>query len=1012
VDFYELDRAGEMIDRKLGSSATSVTGSSSSASASSSSSSHASAHSSHNHPHNAMFFMFNAFIIGTVCLHVASLPALHSLQQTVCLFVLGILYSLLLEGLSLNSHFGVFGSSYDMWMAIDPHLLLFSMLPALLAGDAMSINTAVARTVAQQCLFLAGPGVLIGSFLTAGFLYALMPDWSFMLCLTCGSILAATDPVAVVGLLKELGASPTLTVQIQGESLLNDGTAIVLYSVAYNILGGETYDATDIMIFLVLVAGCAVGLGLIIGYLFYLWIKLASDRLNHHAGMIQTALTLCCAYWSFCIAEGALHISGVLCTVTASLVLADKMWPVIVDKHGLHHIWHMFEYLGNTLIFFLAGALTGNTMVHIPAIDYARLFAIYIACMTIRGTFLFSARPVLSLLSLDKDPVKIPDVIVMTWGGLRGAVGLALAIQVSIDQAGGNISEMDGRRVLFYVGGVATLTLCINATTCPALVRKLGITKTTKSKQRMLVKIYDQLPSLLEQENPSEAVQATVDELLHEIKEDLDNLLPETSLKKLSKMKTLGSLASLDQYDFLEIRRRRAELRALRPSSDIDENYEHAREIFDATVSPQHLAILECPVFPFGKQEQDLRLLIEEQTCDPQIMKSINSSFMALVNNEYWKQLDAGEFLGNISDAEMLMSTTALSIKHAGSHICDLKYLLMRLRITHDETGADSACLNEIIEEAEDLEGRSKRGGSMSSVGSTGSIMRQYSGAMKDSIMSIVDAESPCMEMLGVRRGKVGGPDTWLIRAIDSTAVHIAVSAVLLLNSVFILIEQTQRSGANYHHKAWLICELTFASIFTLECIIKLIALRCGYFMSGWNWFDFSILGLTYFGLVTELADYDSGGDVSNEARVFRLNRLFRVLRILRLVRFMKLFRIFLLKMNEGERCIELGERMRTITILRSFVHAHIAAQEELVKLYGEAGKITRCEEARAILESQTELYIALRLAAHEADEAEVDSVVTIRMLREATKINRKMADFVHEVQSAGVITGRGQPSS
>merc|ERR1719199_2463542 len=103
-----------------------------------------------------------------------------------------------------------------------------------------------------------------------------------------------------------------------------------------------------------LVALCAVGLGLIIGWLFFQWIKLASDRLNHHAGMIQTALTLCCSYWSFCIAEGALKISGVLCTVTASLVLADKMWPVIVSKHELLHIWHMFEYLGNTIIFFFS----------------------------------------------------------------------------------------------------------------------------------------------------------------------------------------------------------------------------------------------------------------------------------------------------------------------------------------------------------------------------------------------------------------------------------------------------------------------------------------------------------------------------------------------------------------------------------------------------------------------------------------------------------------------------------
>merc|ERR1712050_621355 len=98
-------------------------------------------------------------------------------------------------------------------------------------------------------------------------------DWSFMLSLTTGSILCATDPVAVVALLKELGASPTLTVQIQGESLLNDGTAIVLYLVAYNMLSGESYDVGEVIAFLVKTAIYAWILGMMIGGCFYLWIR-------------------------------------------------------------------------------------------------------------------------------------------------------------------------------------------------------------------------------------------------------------------------------------------------------------------------------------------------------------------------------------------------------------------------------------------------------------------------------------------------------------------------------------------------------------------------------------------------------------------------------------------------------------------------------------------------------------------------------------------------------------------
>merc|ERR1719199_987955 len=102
------------------------------------------------------------------------------------------------------------------------------------------IDTQVARSVVFQCLYLAGPGVIFCSFIVAAFLMGYL-QWSWLLSLTTSSILCATDPVAVVALLKELGASPTLTVQIQGESLLNDGTAIVLFLLAYNMLSGTNY---------------------------------------------------------------------------------------------------------------------------------------------------------------------------------------------------------------------------------------------------------------------------------------------------------------------------------------------------------------------------------------------------------------------------------------------------------------------------------------------------------------------------------------------------------------------------------------------------------------------------------------------------------------------------------------------------------------------------------------------------------------------------------------------------
>jgi NhaP-type Na+/H+ or K+/H+ antiporter len=298
-----------------------------------------------------MLFLFNALVIGVGVMQLQ--VKFPMLQQTVVLFVLGGVYSAVLEGWDWKEETGVFGVSYKMWMGIDPHLFMFTLLPALLAGDAMTVDTSVAKRVGYQCLYLAGPGVIISAMITALFLRWFL-DWEFLLALVAGSILCATDPVAVVALLKELGASPMLTVQIQGESLLNDGTAIVLYLISYNMLSGENYDVADIAMFLVKKAMMAWALGLFVGYMFFSWIRAASNRLVEESSMIQIALTLCCAYWSFIIVEGVLGLSGVLATVASSLVLAHHMWPYIVSPDSLEHVWHVLESLGNTIVFFFS----------------------------------------------------------------------------------------------------------------------------------------------------------------------------------------------------------------------------------------------------------------------------------------------------------------------------------------------------------------------------------------------------------------------------------------------------------------------------------------------------------------------------------------------------------------------------------------------------------------------------------------------------------------------------------
>merc|ERR1719162_517517 len=167
-------------------------------------------------------------------------------------------------------------------------------------------------------------------------------------------------------------------------------------------------------------------------------------------------------------------------------------------------------------------------MLKIDVVDYFNLIAVYFVLLILRGGLIFGSRPILRFLHKDKEPVTIADTLVMTWGGLRGAVGLALGIQVRRGRALGEdgiyrIGESDANRVLFFVAGIAFLTTCVNATTCPLLVDWLGITNLPEAEARMLQKFNQQLVHFsIAQNNPTE-VTAQLQHMLAVIARDIEN---------------------------------------------------------------------------------------------------------------------------------------------------------------------------------------------------------------------------------------------------------------------------------------------------------------------------------------------------------------------------------------------------------------------------------------------------------------------------------------------------------
>jgi NhaP-type Na+/H+ or K+/H+ antiporter len=356
-------------------------------------------------------------------------------------------------------------------------MMLFLFLPVLIFGEAMTLKWHHVKGGIAQALLLAGPGVVIGAFMMGSFVFLCLPDlgWSWNLCMVFGSILAATDPVAVVALLKSAGASPKLTILIIGESLLNDGTAMVLFSLFFDMVKGDVYNGEEIFAYFVKMAIGSPVFGACVGMVSVYALSLANKPLNGDDVTVQIAITVCCAYMTFFMAEYELRMSGLLACCGAGAAFSCFAPPLILEHETMHHVWGMIEWAGNTLIFLLAGLIIGSETIHeVTPSDWGYLFLLFLVLLIIRVIIIALLYPVLSRVGLKCSQ---NDAIFMSWAGLRGALGMALALIVNGERNEEHLHKSDTDRLFFFVGGIAALTLIINATSSRFVLEKLGLLK-------------------------------------------------------------------------------------------------------------------------------------------------------------------------------------------------------------------------------------------------------------------------------------------------------------------------------------------------------------------------------------------------------------------------------------------------------------------------------------------------------------------------------------------------------
>lgn len=430
-----------------------------------------------------LFFIIIALLMGAAIRH---LLRKSSIPFTVWLLIIGLIFGVMKRigwfsithvG-SLTLDFSLLESTFNWAGNIDPHIIMYVFLPTLIFEAAFAMDVHTFRKSAVNASLLAIPGIIIAMFLTAFIVLGIdriglgLHGWGWAYALMFGAVASATDPVAVVALLKELGASKKLGTLIEGESMLNDGTAIVLFMLFFTMVSGGGEDVSPVGEFLKVAVG-GILVGLIIGTFAIRWVR----RVFNDA-LVEISVIVAAAYLTFFICEYFFRVSGVLGLVALGLAMASigktRISPEV--EHFLHEFWELFAFIANTLIFIIVGVVIAEHSA-ITGRNLLILLILYVGVHIIRALVILLFYPIMR-----KAGYGLPkrDAVIVWYGALRGAVGLALALIVAGESL---IPEEIRGQFLFLTAGLVTLTLLVNATTIKPLVKKLGLTKISPAKR-------------------------------------------------------------------------------------------------------------------------------------------------------------------------------------------------------------------------------------------------------------------------------------------------------------------------------------------------------------------------------------------------------------------------------------------------------------------------------------------------------------------------------------------------
>jgi len=339
-------------------------------------------------------------------------------------------------------------------------VIFYVILPIFIFQAAIEINLKILLKNLIPILIMALPLMVISALVTAAGLYIGIDHptgFPWIAAFITGALLSATDPAAVISLLKRANAPERLRILLEGESLFNDATAIVLFSILITIATSSQVSTSFSMVlirfFEVFVGGIVAGI--IIGYIANLIIKIVDNQQTF------VLISIFSAYSAFILAEDLLHYSGVIAVLACGMTIGYFCTDRLKKNNFANQFWQLLAKIAESMIFLLAGITITLSMfvdqwlailIGIAAVLFARIAVIF-------GVF-----PFLSLMP-GIEPVSLKQQTILVWGGVRGTVTLALAISLPL--------ALDYWYTIQSIAyGVVIFTLFVQTMTLPILLKK------------------------------------------------------------------------------------------------------------------------------------------------------------------------------------------------------------------------------------------------------------------------------------------------------------------------------------------------------------------------------------------------------------------------------------------------------------------------------------------------------------------------------------------------------------